>query len=62
MRWATYRSPLGNQDHIGLLHEDAVYGLAEPGSLTDLLRGGEQALRRPLRHSQRARLGINHVK
>jgi hypothetical protein len=41
MRWATYRSPRDSQDRIGLLHEDAVHGLAEPHSLVEALRGGQ---------------------
>jgi 2-keto-4-pentenoate hydratase/2-oxohepta-3-ene-1,7-dioic acid hydratase in catechol pathway len=44
MRWATYRSPRDGQDRIGLLHEDAVHGLAEPHSLVEVLRGGQDVL------------------
>jgi hypothetical protein len=44
MRWATYRSPRDGQDRVGLLHEDAVHGLAEPHSLVEALRDGQDAL------------------
>jgi 2-keto-4-pentenoate hydratase/2-oxohepta-3-ene-1,7-dioic acid hydratase in catechol pathway len=44
MRWATYRSPRDGHDRVGLVHQNAVHGLAEPHSLVDVLRGGPDAL------------------
>lgn len=46
MRWATYRSPLGDRDRVGVVDDDTVYGLAEPGSLLELLCRGTSAMRR----------------
>jgi len=43
MRWDTYRSPRDGRDCVGLLHHDAVHGLAETHSLVDMLRGGLDA-------------------
>jgi 2-keto-4-pentenoate hydratase/2-oxohepta-3-ene-1,7-dioic acid hydratase in catechol pathway len=44
MRWVTYRSPRDRQDRIGVLHGNAVHGLAEPHSLVEALRGGQDVL------------------
>jgi hypothetical protein len=44
MRWSTYRSPRDGQDRVGQLYEDAVHGVAEPHSLVEALRGGQDVL------------------
>ncbi|MGY1812340.1 fumarylacetoacetate hydrolase family protein [Blastococcus sp. SYSU D00820] len=40
MRWTTYLSPQDGRQHCGLLVDDELFGLAHPGSLTDLLVAG----------------------
>jgi 2-keto-4-pentenoate hydratase/2-oxohepta-3-ene-1,7-dioic acid hydratase in catechol pathway len=55
MRWATYRSVIADEDRVGLLVEERVFGLRQPTSLRSLLgddgemlaRAAEDAVRDP---------------
>lgn len=43
MRWATYVSPVGGSDRVGLWQDGSLYGLGEPVRLVDLLAGDRLA-------------------
>jgi hypothetical protein len=37
MRWSTYISPRDGTDHVALVHDGVLHGLASPARLIDLL-------------------------